>query len=247
MNNLYKKDGLAFSLVWIGIYCLSQSIANFLNKFVNIPYFFNCVFVIIETVIILAFIKRNNLYKEYGLCTSKLKASKMLYYLPLAIIATFNLRYKLDINIDGKGFYLVCMLFVGFIEEILMRGFLFKSIAKENVKGAIIISSITFGLGHIINLINGSGANLIDNLLQIIFAMAIGFLFVLIFYVSGSIWPCVIVHSFINVTSVLVARDSVLLDFRLKNQAILLLLIFGYVFFIYMVNLRKKDVKGDLC
>lgn len=178
----------------------------------------------------------NNLYKEYGLCTSKLKANKMLYYLPLVFITTFNLKYKLDLNINGKGFYLICMLLVGFVEEVIIRGFLFKSIAKENVKGAIIISSITFGLGHIINLINGSGANLTDNLLQIIFAMAIGFLFVLIFYVSGSIWPCVITHSIVNVTSVLVVKDSVLLDFRLKNQAILLLLIFGMCFlFIWLI------------
>ncbi|MBD5536303.1 MAG: CPBP family intramembrane metalloprotease [Lachnospiraceae bacterium] len=60
---------------------------------------------------------------------------------------------------------------VGFIEEVIFRGFLFKALAENNVKSAVIISSVTFGLGHLVNLFNGSGMDLINNLCQICFAI----------------------------------------------------------------------------
>lgn len=91
-----------------------------------------------------------------------------------------------------------CMLCVGFLEEIIFRGFLFAAIEKDNVNSAVVISSVTFGIGHIINLFNGSGMNLVDNLFQIAFAIAVGFLLVTIFYRGGSLLPCIIVHSAIN-------------------------------------------------
>ena len=94
------------------------------------------------------------------------------------------------------------MLCVGFLEEILFRGFLFKAIiAKDGAKKAIIISSVTFGLGHLLNLVNGSGAGLAENLFQVTGAIAIGFLLVTIFYRGGSLWPCILTHSGIDVVS----------------------------------------------
>lgn len=90
------------------------------------------------------------------------------------------------------------MLCVGFLEEVIFRGFLFTSIAKDTTKSAIIISSVTFGIGHIINLFNGSGMDLLSNLCQIVFAIAVGFLLVTIFYRGGSLLPCILVHSAIN-------------------------------------------------
>ena len=93
---------------------------------------------------------------------------------------------------------IACMLCVGFLEELIFRGFLFTAIAKNNIRSAIIISSVTFGIGHIINLFNGSGMDLVSNLCQIVFAIAVGFLLVTIFYRGGSLIPCIIVHSAIN-------------------------------------------------
>lgn len=40
--------------------------------------------------------------------------------------------------------------------------------------------------------------NLTENLCQIIFAIAVGFLFVTIYYRGGSLLPCIITHSAIN-------------------------------------------------
>lgn len=98
------------------------------------------------------------------------------------------------------------MINVGFIEEIIFRGFLFKMMAKDNIKSAIIVSSITFGIGHIVNLLNG--ADLIPTLMQICYAVSIGYLFVTIFYKSKSLIPCIITHSLINALSIFNAENS---------------------------------------
>ena len=98
------------------------------------------------------------------------------------------------------------MINVGFIEEIIFRGFLFKMMEKENVKSAIIVSSITFGIGHIVNLLNG--ADLVPTLLQICYAISIGYLFVIIFYKSKSLVPCIITHCLVNSLSIFSVENS---------------------------------------
>ena len=89
---------------------------------------------------------------------------------------------------------------VGFLEEIIFRGFLFKMMAKDGLKSAIIVSSLTFGLGHIVNLLNG--ADFISTLMQVCYAVSIGYLFVVIFHKSKSLVPCIITHSVFNAVSI---------------------------------------------
>lgn len=162
--------------------------------------FCKCCFCILQTIVLLAFILKNNLRKRYGLCKSSVPARRFLYYVPLMILASGNLWNGVAVNytLSETSCRIVCMLCVGFLEEVIFRGFLFTSIAKDNTKSAIIISSVTFGIGHIINLFNGSGMDLVSNLCQIVFAIAVGFLLVTIFYRGGSLLPCILVHSAIN-------------------------------------------------
>jgi membrane protease YdiL (CAAX protease family) len=137
----------------------------------------------------------------YGLTKVK-DPKKYLYFIPLLIIASVNLWNGIHINNTNSEivFHILTMLNIGFIEEIILRGFLFKMMEKENVKSAIVVSAITFGIGHIINLFNG--ADLIPTLLQICYATSIGFLFVIIFYKSKSLVPCIITHSVVNALSI---------------------------------------------
>lgn len=97
-------------------------------------------------------------------------------------------------------FYMLSMLCVGFLEEIIFRGFLFKMMAKDNLKLAIVITTITFGIGHILNLFNG--ADVLPTLIQICYAMAGGYLFVMVLIKSKSLWPCIITHSLLNSLSI---------------------------------------------
>ena len=119
------------------------------------------------------------------------------------------------------------MLNIGFIEEIIFRGFLFKMMAKDNLKSAIIVSSVTFGLGHIVNLLNG--ADFVPTLLQMCYAIALGYLFVIIFYKSKSLIPCIIAHSLINSFSIFNIENNVSLYIR---SAFLIVVPLAYAFYI---------------
>ena len=203
MKKLYEKSELTFAIIWIAVYCVLQSLANPLNERIGIEYAASAVFCILQAVVLFAFFRKNNLQKRYGLCKSPVPAWRFLYYVPLLILASGNLWNGVAVNYSMAGTvcHIVCMLCVGFLEEVIFRGLLFSAIAKDNIRSAIVISSVTFGIGHIINLFNGSGMNLANNLCQIVFAIAIGFLLVTIFYRGGSLLPCIFVHSAINVLS----------------------------------------------
>jgi len=127
----------------------------------------------------------------------------------LLLIVSVNLWNGVNINNSASEivFYILTMINVGFIEEIIFRGFLFKMMAKDNVKTAIIVSAITFGLGHIINLLNG--ADLIPTLMQICYAISIGYLFVIIFYKSKSLIPCIIAHCLVNSISIFNVENAI--------------------------------------
>lgn len=230
MKKLYEKSEQTFAIVWIVFYCVLQSLANPLNKKIGMEYSASATFCIVQTIILFTFIRKNNLQKRYGLCKSPVPVRRFLYYVPLFILATGNLWNGIAVNysLSETVCYIACMLCVGFLEEVIFRGFLFVSIAKDNVKSAIIISSVTFGVGHLINLFNGSGMDLATNLCQICFAIAVGFLFVTIFYRGKSLFPCIIVHSAINTLSIFANKTEITMEKHLVHILILIFITIAY-------------------
>lgn len=189
MRTLYKKNEQTFAIVWIVIYCALLSFANPLNDKIGIAYSASAVFCILQSIILFTFIRKNNLLKKYGLCKSSIPARHFLYYVPLILLATGNLWNGIAVNysLPATVCRMVSMLCVGLIEEVIFRGFLFKALARDSIKSAVIISSVTFGIGHLVNLFNGNGMDLVNNLCQICFVIPIGFLLVTVFYRDGSL------------------------------------------------------------
>ncbi len=242
MKKLYEKNELTFSIMWIVVYCVLQSLANPLNKVIGIEYAASAVFCILQTIVLFNFIRKNKLQERYGLCKSFVPASRFLYYVPLIILATGNLWNGAAVNysLPETVCRIACMLCVGFLEEVIFRGFLFVSIAKENVRSAIIISSVTFGVGHLINLFNGSGMELVNNLCQICFAIAVGFLLVTIFYRGGSLLPCIIVHSAINTLGTFANDTDLTMQMNLLHIFALILITVAYTLILTKTLPRKS-------
>lgn len=224
MKKRYEKNKLTFAIVWIVVYCVLQSLANPLNKAIGVAYAASAAFCVLQTVVLFAFIRKNHLQKRYGLCKSPVPACRFLYYVPLLILASGNLWNGAAVNYTTleTACRIVCMLCVGFLEEVIFRGLLFKAIAKDNIKSAVIISSVTFGIGHIINLFNGSGMDLVGNLCQIVFAIAVGFLLVTVFYRGGSLLPCILVHSAINTLGTFANDMNLTTETHLLHLAVLI-------------------------
>ena len=241
MRKLYEKSKLTFSIIWIVAYCVLMSIGDGLSaeagteKAVTLP------IALALSVVLFAFIKRNNLTKEYGLCKSEVSAKNMLFYIPLALMMCANLwqGISLQVSVTETVLYILTMFCVGFLEEVIFRGLLFKAMAENGIKSAVIVSSITFGMGHIINLINGSGAELLPNILQVIYAAAAGFMFVMIFYRSGSLIPCIVAHGLFNALSLFSDESALTLEQRVISCVFLVIISGGYGAYIAMKI--KKD------
>ena len=183
-------------------------------------------------IVLMVVLKRT---KFYGL-TKVTDAKKYLYFIPLAIIVSVNIWNGININNTYSQivFHILTMFNIGFIEEVIFRGFLFKMMSKDNVKLAIVVSSITFGIGHIVNLFNG--ADLVPTLMQIGYATAIGYLFVVIFHKSKSLVPCIIAHSLNNALSIFNVENNIS-----KYIAPIFLMVVPLIYAIYI----NKSVKED--
>ena len=247
MKKLYEKNELTFAIVWIVVYCVLQSLANTLNKVIGIQYATSAVFCVLQTIILFTFIQKSGVQKRYGLCKSPVPAWRFLYYAPLIILASGNLWNGVALNYTPMETVcrIVCMLCVGFLEEVIFRGFLFKAIAKDNIKSAVVISSVTFGIGHIINLFNGSGMDLVDNLCQIVFAIAVGFLLVTIFYRGGSLLPCIFVHAAINTLGTFANDMNLTTEMHLLHLAALIVITVAYTLILTRTLPKAQQAKRN--
>ncbi|MBQ3127711.1 MAG: CPBP family intramembrane metalloprotease [Clostridia bacterium] len=198
MKKLFEKHETAFCIFLIIVYIVVNSVC------VQCFGYTSCVGFIVNTILsvcLIAIILMSNRAEYYGLKKVK-NAKKYLYFIPLIFIVTVNLWNGFNINHSPSEiiFHILTMINIGFIEEIIFRGFLFKMMAKTNIKSAIIVSAVTFGAGHIVNLING--ADFVPTVIQVCYATAVGYLFVVLFHKSKSLVPCIITHSLVNSLSV---------------------------------------------
>ena len=247
MKKLYEKNELTFAIVWIVVYCVLQSLANPLNKAIGVAYAASAAFCVLQTVVLFAFIRKNNLQKRYGLCKTPVPAWRFLYYVPLLILASGNLWNGVAFNYSPAATVcrIVCMLCVGFLEKVIFRGFLFKTIAKDNIKSAVVISSVTFGIGHIINLFNGSGMDLMGNLCQIVFAIAVGFLLVTVFYRGGSLLHCILVHSAINTLGTFANDMNLTTEMHLLHLTALIVITVAYTLILTRTLPKVQQAKRN--
>ena len=220
MEKVFKKHETLFTIALIILYIATNSyiIQNFGYQSVVINTILS-----IFLIVLVILLKR---VKYYGI-TKPNNLKKYLYFIPLFIISLFNLRRGIHINNTTSEiiFHILTMINIGFLEEMLFRGFLFKMMENDNVKLAIIVSSITFGIGHIVNLLNG--ADLIPTLMQVCYAMATGYMLVIIFYKSKSLIPCIIFHGVFNSLSIFSTGESSII-----SSIILIAMCLGYTIYI---------------
>ena len=235
MKKIFEKHESTICILLIVLYVVINSycMQNF-----GIEDYRSTIINTVFSIMVLILIKSLDRMSYYGL-TKVTNMKDYLYFIPLVLILSTNLWTGININNSYSEilFHILTMLNIGFLEEIIFRGFLFKMMEKDNVKSAIIVSSITFGIGHIVNLLNG--ADLVPTLLQISYAISLGFLFVIIFYKSKSLVPCIIAHFLINALSI----------FRMENEMIkyvsaVFLIVVPAAYAIYIIKkTNNKEIK----
>ena len=243
LKKLYDKSRIWFAVVWIVAYCVLLSFGDALSAEVGIGKSVTLAVGIFLSGMLLLFLKKNGLLAEYGLCASGTSARSMLYYIPIIVMLTANLWYGVILHYGALEtvLYITAMLCVGFLEEVIFRGLLFEAMRRDSVKAAIVVSSVTFGIGHIINLVNGSGAELLPNLLQVIYATAAGFMFVMMYYKSKSLLVCIAAHGVFNALSAFVNEANATNEMRILTAALLALITGSYALYLALSMKGKTD------
>jgi len=209
MKKLCEKNELVFALVWIGVYVVGTSLAEALSETLGIHKLISAGFHVVLAVALFWFVRRNGMGEKYGLFLPRYRLAQAWFFFPLILVCLYKLIFSPALHFSPMESVLIVisMLGVGFLEELIFRGFLFRAIEKESLTRAIIISSVTFGIGHIVNLLNGQ--NLLDTIGQIIFAVFVGFALVVLFYKGKSLVPCIVFHGVFNALSI-IANDEAL-------------------------------------
>lgn len=225
-----QKKELHISLAWILAYVVLMSVADGVSASLGVKKIITAPVCILLAALLFRFIKKHGLSERYGLCPFKGKLKNYLYFLPLGLIISANLWNGVAKTASALEtvLFILSMLCVGFLEEVIFRGLLFKALCRDNVKSAFLVSSVTFGMGHLVNLLNGQ--ELIPTLLQICYAVAIGFLFTAIFYKGKSLWPCILTHGIFNSLSAFSVQSSQRL--QLVTAVVLCVVSVGYALWI---------------
>ena len=243
LKNLYDKSKIWFAVAWIVAYCVLLSVGDALSALIGIEKSVTLTIGVLLSTTLLLFLNKNGLFADYGLCAPKSSAKSMLYYIPIIVMLTANLWYGVTLNYGAleTAFYILAMLCVGFLEEVIFRGLLFEAMRKDSVKAAIIVSSVTFGIGHIINLINGSGADLLPNLLQVVYATASGFMFVMMYYKSKSLLVCIAAHGLFNALSAFANEASASNEMRILTATLLTVITGSYALYLALSMKKTTD------
>lgn len=243
LKKLYEKSELGFAIAWIVLYCVLMSVGDALSTAVGLEKSVTLAVGLLLSVTLFLFLKKYGLARKYGFCRPSGSARAMLYYVPIVLMLTANLWHGVRWNLGAFEtlLYILSMFCVGFLEEVIFRGLLFEAMRKDNLKAAVIVSSVTFGMGHIINLINGSGADLLSNLLQIVYATAAGFMFVMIYYKTKSILVCIGAHGLFNALSVFANESAVTSGMQIFTCILLTAITGSYALYLALTVKNKSD------
>ena len=242
---LFEKNEITFAVILIVVYVIGVSMMQRVSEAIGIGFLAEMLFCIALCAVLLIFICKNGLTQYLGLKAPAVSAGKMLLYLPLLLLGGIGLCFGIgaEFSITESVTRTVMMLCVGFLEEVIFRGFLFRGIAKQNLTRGVVISSLTFAIGHFVNLLNGS--DILENTLQVLFAAAVGFLLVFIFMRTESILPCILFHGFNNCMTAF-ATGALLKD-RLGDSAADLLIVsvqmvIAGAYLLYITKLPKRSL-----
>lgn len=144
---------------------------------------------------------------------------------------------------------------IGFTEEILFRGLIFRNflrrygMTKKGIYLSIIISSIIFGLVHALNGISSSPDAVIQ---QVIYATAMGVICALFYLITGNLLVPVLCHGLFDFTDYVIPGfynipyDMTLASDWVQNLIVAIVFLVIAVILIKKVNVEDTDLVKQL-
>ena len=205
MRKFYENKPVLFAVLWIVAYVVLMAPLRGSYGDGSLQMLLGLVAI---SGAMLSVIRLLGIEKELGMTRWLQNGKKLFWLLPMWVLSTGNLWGGAGLRYDGITTVMAVLSFllVGVAEEIVFRGFLFNGMKKTgSLTAAVIVSAVTFGMGHIVNLLTGQATG--ETLVQVIFAVSWGFLLTFAYLKGGSLLPCIVIHGLIDAFSVF-ARDN---------------------------------------
>ncbi len=152
-------------------------------------------------LLVAALLTKLRWWKHIGFQAATTPRDLRLYWLPFAMIAVNLSNGFADMGVGRMVYFLLLAALIGFVEESVFRGLILRAIIPRGRWKAVAISTVLFGLLHSMNV--AAGADVLATVLQIGYALAIGFGFAAVALRTQVIWPLVIAHALMDFTSFL--------------------------------------------
>jgi len=171
-----------------------------------------------------------------------------VYLFIIGLLSIYSLDFSL-IDLTNLMLLLFACLMVGFAEEYLFRGllqplFLKKYSSRKNgILISILLTSMFFGFFHLINLTNNDNVGQV--LVQVVFAMFIGFFFGVLLLKTNKLIPIAITHGLINffLSLALLPGFKTLQDEATDTVSFAPIILFLPLFIIGLLIYKKLDKK----
>ncbi len=197
--------------IFVNIFEINELVATFIT-------------VIIFSSVALLIIKKNNYYIVE--CKNKTCITYIIIF--TLISSLINLfPFNLSLGIITLSVF-ARMFFVGLMEELIFRGCVYKIFfEKYGPQKAVIVSSVLFGLIHILNVMND---NILMVVLQIVYATCIGIVFAMLIYKNQGIILNIIAHTIINITGNLGTTETVYKEIIFTIMCVIFMIIMIFKF-----------------
>lgn len=242
MRRLRESSPIWHALAWIGIYIGVVNVGDALSELIGVENAVTALLLIVLCVVAVRYLRANGWLEHYGLrAMRRTDFVRTLYYLPLLVIGLLQLIKgpKDGLDLQSVLLVVVLMLGVGFLEELIFRGFLYRALRTQHgVVAAVLISGVTFGVGHVVNLARGYTGT--QQLLQIVIAIALGIVLALLFAVTGTIVPGVVFHVLLNISANVTSNNQ-----RLEAYVVAASVLICAAYLPYLLRKLRKQTAHD--
>ena len=163
-------------------------------------------------VIILYFFKKRHTYMTIGLDSRGLGKGFLLGWIVLVAavinfydtLGSINWEKALEPKVIDYLFYVIYVLGIGVFEEVLLRGVMLNKMldkwgnTKAGIYGAVIVSSLVFGVWHLINLLDKPWL-IVSTITQVGYAFFIGVFFGAVYLRTKNLWTVILLHAIFDI------------------------------------------------
>lgn len=161
--------------------------------------------------------------------------------------------FRIDVSLIVMAF--LTTLAIGFAEEILFRGLIFRNflrrygMTKKGIYISIIVSSVIFGLVHASNAVSSSPDAIIQ---QVIYATAMGIILALFYLITGNLLVPALCHGLFDFTDYVIPGfynipyDAALTSDWVQNLIVAIVFVVIAVIIVKKINVEDTDLVKQL-